>query len=93
MVTEEEAAPPVEVDPGLVGVLDLAPHELPYVDLNDAPLMHTQLRLGETEYAYVRSFPIKGHSAVMPAAVEELLAQGKQILIAEHNERYYIYAA
>jgi hypothetical protein len=93
MVTEEEAALPVEVDPALIGVLDLEPYELPYVDLNDAPLMHTQLRVGETEYAYQRSFPIKGHSAVMPGAVEELLAQGKQLLIAEHNERYFVYAA
>lgn len=91
MVTEE--VQPFDVDPAIVGLLDLDRVELPYIDLNGAPLMHSCLRLDGAEYVYQRSFPIQGHSAVMPAAVDELLGQGKQLLVAEHNDRYYLYAA
>ena len=55
--------------------------------------MITRLRVGETEYTYDRSYPIKGHSAVMPGAIAELQAQGRQVLVAERSDRYYVYLA
>jgi hypothetical protein len=91
MVTEE--ATPLQVERAAIGTLELGEIELPYVDLNEAPAIRTKLVLGEHEYEYVRSFPIKGHSAIMPDAVAELRGQGKRLLVAERNDRYYLYAA
>ena len=91
MVTQEEGA--IEVDPRQLGTLELANFEVPYVDLEEEPAIRNKLRLNGTEYTYLRSFPIQGHSAVMPAAVEELQAQSKRILVAERKERYYVFAA
>ena len=84
---------PLDVDPALVGTLELPGLDLPYVDLNDEPFVHTRLRLDDTEYAYDRTYPVKGHSAVMPAAVAELQSAGRRVLVAERNERYYLYLA
>jgi hypothetical protein len=91
MVTEE--ASPLRVSSQELGRLELGDLDLPYVDLEDAPAIRNKLVLYDTEYTYVRSYPIRGHSAVMPVAVTELLGQGKRILVAERGERYYLYAA
>ena len=88
-----EAPTHLEVDPSFVGRLDLGTLEVPYVNLENQPLVHTRLLVEETEYAYDRSYPIKGHSAVMPGAVADLLAEGRQVLVAERGERYYVYLA
>ncbi len=86
-----EAPTHLDVDPSLVGALDLGTLRVPYVDLETAPFVHTRLLVGETEYVYDRSYPIKGHSAIMPGEVAELLAEGRQVLVAERSERYYVY--
>jgi len=88
-----EAAPTLAIDPAEIGSLELEGVVLPYVDLEGAPLVHSWLQLGSTEYTYVRSFPIKGHSAVMPGAMAELQSTGRQVLVAERDERYYVYLA
>lgn len=89
MTTQQ--AEPLQVDPTEVGTLELGGAEVPYVDLEGAPYIHSRLAVGGTEYGYERTFPIKGHSAVMPAAVAELQAKGKRILVAERGERYYLF--
>ena len=91
MVTDEAA--PVQINSQELGRMELGDLDLPYIDLEDAPAVRNKLILYDTEYTYVRSYPVRGHSAVMPAAVTELLGQGKRILIAERGERYYLYAA
>ena len=91
MATPE--AEPLQLDPSLIGALELDTFQVPYVHLEDQPLVHAHLRAGETEYKYDRSYPVKGHSAVMPAAIAELQAEGRQVLVAERNERYYLYVA
>lgn len=91
MVAQEE--PRVDVDPAAIGTFELAGRELPYVDLEEAPAIHTRLRSGDVQYVYQRSFPLKGHSAVMPEAIAELQAKGCRILIVERNERYLVYVA
>ncbi len=91
MVAQE--ATPLQIGPSLIGTLELEGFEVPYVNLADQPFVHTRLRVGETEYTYDRSYPIKGHSAVMPSAVAELLAEGRQVLAVERSERYYLYLA
>ena len=52
-----------------------------------------QLMLGDAEYKYDRSYPIKGHSAVMPGYLREQLAAGKKPLLIERPERLYLYFA
>jgi hypothetical protein len=92
MVTAEENAP-VHIDPSELGRFELEDLELPYVDMIDEPAMRSKLTLYGTEYDYVRSFPIKGHSAIMPAFIRELVGQDKRLLVAERQERYYVYVA
>ncbi len=89
MVTEEVTA--LQVDSQQLGRLELEDLELPYVDLEGEPAVRNKLVLYETEYSYVRSFPIQGHSAIMPGFAKELLAQNKRILVAERHDRYYVY--
>ena len=91
MVAQEGA--PLEVDPSLIGTLELAGFAVPYVDLQELPFLGTRLAVDDTEYTYNRSFNILGHSAVMPAAVAELQAQGRKILVAQRKDRYYVYVA
>lgn len=91
MVGQE--ATPIEIDPSIVGALELDTFHVPYVYLGDQPSVHSRLRVGETEYAYERSYPVRGHSAVMPAAMADLLAEGREVLVAERNERLYVYLA
>ena len=92
-MTTEHATPVTDVDRALIGTLELDGSDVPYVDLEDEPRIASRLRVGDIEYAYERTFPVKGHSAVMPAAVSELVAAGKRILVAERGERYYLYVA
>jgi hypothetical protein len=85
--------PALQIEPSSLGTLELDTFTVPYANLADRPFVHTRLRLGEVEYAYDRSYPIFGHSAVMPAAVAELLAEGRNVLVVERNKRYYVYLA
>ncbi len=88
----QEAAP-LQIDATLIGELELDTLQVPYVNLDEQPYVHTRLLVGETEYTYDRSFPVKGHSAVMPAAIAEVQAEGRRPLVAERGERYYVYLA
>jgi hypothetical protein len=85
--------PVLDVDRSLLGELDLGGFDVPFVDLDEFDSVASHLRIDGTEYAYERSFPVKGHSAVMPAAVAELLDAGRTVLVAERNERYLVYLA
>lgn len=91
MATQEALG--LEVHPSRVGTLELDGAAVPYVDLEDEAAVHTRLRVDGTLYVYQRSFPTKGGSAVMPAAIAELQAKGKRVLVAERSERYVVYVA
>ncbi len=91
MATQQAEA--LVVDRSRVGTLELGRMTVPYVDLEDEPFVSSHLRVGDAEYTYSRSFPIKGHGAVMPDVVSELLAAGRSVLVAERRERYYLYLA
>lgn len=86
-------APTLEVERSLVGTLELEGADAPYVNLEDYPAIPTHLRIAGTDYAYERSFPIQGHSAVLPQAIAEKKQAGKQVVIAERNERYILFVA
>ena len=65
--------------------------ELPYVQYGDVePAL--QLVLGEEEYWYYRTLPVKGYGAVMPRYIRELQAEGKKPLLARFGMRIFIYA-
>ena len=83
----------LEIDPSLIGTLELEGFDVSYVNLGSGPFARSHLRVGETEYIYHQSFPISGHSAVMPNAVRDLLSDEKQVLVAERSGRYYVYLA
>lgn len=83
----------LDIDPSRLGELDLGEFAVPLVDLGDEPVIHIHLRSKDIEYVYQRSYPIKGHSAVMPGYVGGLLQKGSRVLVAERGERYYVYLA
>ncbi len=93
MVMATKATDVLQIDPSLVGTLELEGFEVPYTHFDNAEQVHTSLRVGEIDYMYDRSFPTKGHSAVMPAAIAELQSDGHRVLVAERSERYYVYLA
>ena len=63
----------------------------PLLRLNHIDVTPVELRVGERRYRYERSYPIKGHGAVMPKFLKEQMDQGKQVLIVERVPRFYVY--
>ena len=86
-------APTLEVERSLMGSLELANATVAYVNLEQQAAIPTRLRVADVEYAYERSFPIRGHSAVLPEVIAELLDEERRILVAERQERYLVYLA
>ena len=81
----------LELDPSQLGTLELDGTWVPCLDLNGAAFVPTRVTLAAKEYAFSQSFNIKGHGAVMPQAVQALRDQGKQPLVIERNQRYYVF--
>ncbi len=86
-------APTLEIESSLVGTLELEGTNATYVNLEGLAAIPTRLRVAEVEYAYERSFPIRGHSAVLPEALAELENSGKRVVVAERTERYILFVA
>ena len=66
---------------------------VPLLRLNRVALPPVELRVGGSAYRYERSYPIKGHSAVMPKYLKEQMGAGKRPLVVERISRYYVYMA
>jgi hypothetical protein len=82
----------MEIDPGAVGTLDIeADVWVPYLDLYDAAMVPTRLKLGTRDYVWNSSMPAKGWGAMMPDKIRELRAAGREPLVVERGDRYYIY--
>ena len=73
------------------GEIDLDGTVIHVLNLSSAALMDVQLRLDGREYTYTSSVPLKGYGAVLPARVREALAEGRQALVVQRGERYYLY--
>ncbi len=73
-----------------MGSLELEGANVAYVNLEHVAAIPVRLRVADVEYTYDRSFPIRGHSAVMPEAIAEL-EEGQRVLVAERQERYLVY--
>lgn len=86
-------APTLEIEHSLVGTLELEGMDATYVNLERLAVIPTRLRVADVEYAYERSFPIRGHSAVLPQAIAELENDGKRAVVAERADRYILFVA
>ena len=58
--------------------------------LGEPPPYH-QVRVGEQEYEYDKSYPIKGHSATLPRYVREQMGAGRKPLVIERPTRFLVY--
>ncbi len=89
----DDSAPALEIDRSLIGTLDVGTQNVSYVHLATTPTISARLSVSGTEYTYQQSVPILGHSAVMPDIVSEAIADGRSVLIAERDGRYFVYLA
>ena len=64
---------------------------VPRVRMTTYGLPEILITVGDQEYQYERSFPIKGQLATVPKAVRALLAEKKTPLVLERPDRFYIY--
>jgi hypothetical protein len=83
----------LEVDVAQLGTLNMDGLWAPYIDLDNAELAPARIKVGNDEYAWESSIIIQGHSAVLPGHIRELRGQGKKALIAEREDRYYVYVS
>ena len=86
-------APTLEIEHSLVGTLELEGTDATYVNLEQVAAIPTRIRVADVEYAYERSFPVRGHSAVLPQAIAQLEDDGKRTVVAERAERYILFVA
>ncbi|HLF72692.1 MAG TPA: hypothetical protein VI759_11135 [Dehalococcoidia bacterium] len=66
---------------------------VPWIQLTEPEPPEVELKVGEQAYRYACSYPIKGHSAVLPGYLREQMATGKQPLLIERPDRFYVYLA
>lgn len=84
----------LEIDPNELGTLDIESDVwVPYLDMNEASMVPTRLKVGERDYAWDSSMPAKGWGAMMPGKIRELREAGKQPLVVERGDRYYIFVS
>jgi hypothetical protein len=80
----------LELDELELEPLPLDGMEVPRIRVYGPPPF-SQARLGEQEYRYERSFPVKGHGANLPNFIREQTSAGKIPLVLEREDRFYIY--
>lgn len=83
----------MELDPRQLSTLELDGIWVPYIDLYDEKFLPTRIAIGKDEYAFNSSMIIRGHGAVLPAKIRELRASGKKPIIAERDDRYYVFVS
>ena len=64
---------------------------VPLLRLTVTDVPHVEIKVGKQNYRYERSFPIKGHSAVMPKHLLSHMDAGKHPLVVERPDRFYVY--
>jgi hypothetical protein len=82
----------LELDESLIETLPLDGLEVPRIHVYGPPPF-SQALLGQQQYNYERSFPVKGHGAKLPAFLREQMNAGKTPLILEREDRFYVYLA
>lgn len=82
----------LEIDDEQIEALPADGLSFPLVRLSDE-IPPSELSAGGRAYRYERSYPIKGYAAVMPGYLQEQAKAGKQALIVERPDRFYVYLA
>lgn len=88
-----QQAKAITIETSGLSALNLETERVPYVHLGKEPAISARLLIGAEAYTYLRSHPIVGSSAVLPAEIAELYAEGRRVLVAERDGRYLIYVA
>jgi len=83
----------LEIDARELGTLDLDGAWVQYIDLHDYSFVPTRFTISEREYGFQSSMVILGHGAVLPGRIRELRESGKQAVVAERGNRYYVYVS
>jgi hypothetical protein len=83
----------LEINAADLGTLTLEGLWAPYIDMVDADFLPTRLKLGADEYGFESSIIVSGHSAVLPGRLRALRESGKKALIAEREDRYYVFVS
>lgn len=64
---------------------------VPLIRMTTYGLPDIEIMVGDEAYEYERSYPIKGHSAVLPKHIRGTLETGKKPLVIERPDRFYVY--
>ena len=80
----------LELDEANLETLELDGLEVPRIHLYGPPPYYAA-QLGDQEYRYAKSFPIKGHGASLPQFLREQIGEGKKPLLIERTDRFYVY--
>ena len=81
---EDTETEPFPADGGLL---------VPLIRMTAGGLPSVDIKVGDQQFRYDRSYPYKGQSAVMPAFLREQVAAGKKPLLVERPDRFYVYFA
>lgn len=81
------------VRPEALDILYVGDLELPLCDISHLSPPPRTLTLAGVEYAFERSFPLKGYSAVLGKAARQMMGEGKVLLLGRWGMRYYVYTA
>jgi hypothetical protein len=81
----------LEFDDDVIEAFPVDGISVPLVRMTTGSIPTVQIRVDGRDYQYERSYPIKGHSAVMPPYIKEQAAAGKKPLLIERPDRFYVY--
>ena len=71
----------LELDDAEIEPLAMDGVVVPMVRMTRGDAPDVDVRLGDREYHYERSYPVKGYSAVLPGYLREQLGAGKRPLL------------
>lgn len=64
---------------------------LPRILMTIGGLPEIEIMVGEKQYDYERSFPIKGHATSMTPHIRAHVEAGRRPLVIERPDRFYVY--
>jgi hypothetical protein len=80
----------LELDESVLETLELDGLVVQRIHLHGPPPYYAA-KLGDQEYRYEKSFPIKGHGASLPRFLRQQIEAGNTPLIVERTDRFYVY--
>ncbi len=81
----------IEVQRDALGSLETGDYVVPLTDVSHLEEPPYVVRVGNEEFVYARSVPVKGHGATLPPLLDEWVAEGRDVLVGQRGMRYYVY--